>query len=158
MQNTWAYEEPRSSGKRLHEYFMWKNLRAILRITLKILFPCRMDTWDFEILSVVIKGPMYENPQRVSSVVRVDVSGPYLQGEQIILTQRIDVVQMLDQFIYQWFNRNWMHYYTIQFFYGFRLPLFFFYFFSDPPLLRDCSLCWGPMERYCRRLHLTWPC
>ena len=37
---------------------------------------------DFEILSDVIKGPMHENPQRVSSVVRVDVSGPYLQGVQ----------------------------------------------------------------------------
>ena len=34
----------------------------------------------FEILSDVIKGPMHENPQRISSVVRVDVSGPYLQG------------------------------------------------------------------------------
>ena len=52
-----------------------------------------MDMWDFEILSNVIKGPMFENPQRVSSVVRVDVSSPYLQGEQIILQQVIDVVQ-----------------------------------------------------------------
>ena len=47
---------------------------------LKMLFLCRMDVQDFEILSDVIKGPMHENPQRVSSVVRVDVSGPYLQG------------------------------------------------------------------------------
>ena len=35
---------------------------------------------DFEILSDVFKGPMHANPQRISSVVRVDVSGPYLQG------------------------------------------------------------------------------
>ena len=35
---------------------------------------------------------------------------------------------------------------------------FFLIFFSDPPLLRDCSLCWGPMEHYCRSLHLTRPC
>ena len=39
-----------------------------------------MDVRYFEILSDVIKGPLHENPQRVSSVVRVDVSGPYLQG------------------------------------------------------------------------------
>ena len=45
-----------------------------------MLFLCRMDVHDFEILSDVIKGPMHENPQRVSLVVRVDVSGPYLQG------------------------------------------------------------------------------
>ena len=45
-----------------------------------MLFLCRMDVRDFEILSDVIKGPMHEKPQRVSSVVRVDVSGPYLQG------------------------------------------------------------------------------
>ena len=42
-------------------------------------FLCRMDVRDFEILSDVIKGPIHENPHRVSSVVRVDVSGPYLQ-------------------------------------------------------------------------------
>ena len=52
---------------------------AILRITLKILFLCRMDVRDFEILSDVIKGPIHENHQRVSSVVRVVVSGLYLQ-------------------------------------------------------------------------------
>ena len=49
-------------------------------ITLKMLFLCRMDVRDFEILSDVIKRPIHENPQRVSSVVRDDVSGPYLQG------------------------------------------------------------------------------
>ena len=36
--------------------------------------------WDFEILSDVTKGAMHENPQRISSVVRGDVSSPYLQG------------------------------------------------------------------------------
>ena len=35
---------------------------------------------DFEILSDGFTRPMHENPQRVSSVVKVDVSGPYLQG------------------------------------------------------------------------------
>ena len=45
-----------------------------------MLFLCRMDVQDFEILSDVIKGPLYDNPRRVSSVVRVDASGPYLQG------------------------------------------------------------------------------
>ena len=34
---------------------------------------------DYEILSDVIKRPIHENPHGVSSVVRVDVSGPYLQ-------------------------------------------------------------------------------
>ena len=47
-----------------------------------MLFLCQMDMRDFEILSDVIKGLMHENPQRVSSVVRVDVSSPYLQGVQ----------------------------------------------------------------------------
>ena len=45
-----------------------------------MLFLCQMDVRDFEILSDVIKRPIHENPQRVSSVVRADVSGPYLQG------------------------------------------------------------------------------
>ena len=48
-----------------------------------MLFLCWMDVRDFEILSDVIKGPMHENSRRVSSVVRVDVSGPYLQGVNI---------------------------------------------------------------------------
>ena len=53
-----------------------------------MLFLCRMDMQDFEILSDVIKGPMHENPQRISSVVRVDVSGPYLQGVLSLSTLR----------------------------------------------------------------------
>ena len=48
--------------------------------TKSMLFLCRMDVRDFEILSDVIKRQMHENPQRVSLVVRIDVSGPYLQG------------------------------------------------------------------------------
>ena len=39
-----------------------------------------MDVRDFEILLDAIIGPMHEKPQRVLSVVRVDVSSPYLQG------------------------------------------------------------------------------
>ena len=45
-----------------------------------------MDMWDFEILSDVIKGPMHENHQRVSWMVRVDVSGPFLQGVGLQVT------------------------------------------------------------------------
>ena len=39
-----------------------------------------MNVRDFEILSDVINGPMHENSQRVSLVVRVDISGPYFKG------------------------------------------------------------------------------
>ena len=55
-----------------------------------------MDVRDFEILSGVIKRPMHENPQRVSSMVRVDVSGPYLQGvRHVNFKYSIGVVQVL---------------------------------------------------------------
>ena len=45
-----------------------------------MLFLCRMDVRDFEILSDVIRCFIHENPQRVTLMVRVDDSGPYLQG------------------------------------------------------------------------------
>ena len=48
-------------------------------------FLCPLDARDFEILSDVIKRTMHENPQKVSSVVRVDVSGPHLQGVGIFV-------------------------------------------------------------------------
>ena len=54
--------------------------RPTLNKELKILFLCWMDVRDFEISSDVIKGPIHENPKRISSVVRVDVSSPYIDG------------------------------------------------------------------------------
>ena len=51
-----------------------------------MIFLCRMDVQDFEILSDVIKGPMHEKPQRVSSVMRADVSSPDFQGVRILDT------------------------------------------------------------------------
>ena len=72
-------------------------LGLLLRITLKMPFLCRMDVWDFEILLDVTKGPMHESCQRVSSVVRVDVRGPYVHG---VICKQINLNLYILQAIY----------------------------------------------------------